>query len=285
MLALAGPDRSAPLERARGKLVYCFAKSAVSDSMRPLRIALGHAMPLIALFGLSDVRGRDKRDERFAQRAHRRQDQLHQIRVLLVDEHEFFRTGLRNVLAENGLHVVGESMREKEALEMTWKRAPDVVVVDPVTLAGGRMQIGNLTANCPVLVVTDSTKESDAINALSAGASGYLLKHSSIEDVLAGVRATATGGAPISPEIAAKLLPHLNVLHEAASADAVLSELSERELQVLRLLAQGMGNARIAAQLEISGKTVQHHVARILEKLQVENRIQAAVYAARSGIV
>jgi DNA-binding NarL/FixJ family response regulator len=124
------------------------------------------------------------------------------------------------------------------------------------------------------------------MDAILAGACGYLLKDSSIQDLLQGIRAAAIGESLISPHIAAKVLQRVRAAstHEQG-AETIRAELSEREVEVLKLIANGKDNAQIAAELHISPKTVKNHISNILMKLQIDNRIQAAVYAVRSGIV
>jgi DNA-binding NarL/FixJ family response regulator len=136
-----------------------------------------------------------------------------------------------------------------------------------------------------VLVLTISDEDSDVMDAILAGACGYLLKDASIHDLVAGIRAAAKGESLVSPGIAAKVLKRLRATEAAPREVGVPpSELSERETQVLRLIANGKDNAQIAADLHISPKTVKNHISNILMKLQIENRIQAAVFAVRSGL-
>jgi len=146
-----------------------------------------------------------------------------------------------------------------------------------------------LTAVSPlarVLVLTISVDDADVTNAIMAGACGYLLKDSSIQQLLAGIRAAAAGEALISPQIASKVLQHVRAQSkDTDAADNIRAELSDREIQVLKLIANGKDNAQIAKELFISPKTVKNHISNILMKLQIDNRIQAAVYAVRSGIV
>ncbi len=135
-----------------------------------------------------------------------------------------------------------------------------------------------------VLVLSASDQDADVMDAIMAGACGYLLKDSSIDDLLAGIRAAANGESLISPAIASKVLQLFAPRAPPPVSDSVASQLSDRELQVLRLLANGNDNAQIAAELHISPKTVKNHISNILMKLQIENRIQAAVFAVRSGL-
>jgi two-component system NarL family response regulator len=124
------------------------------------------------------------------------------------------------------------------------------------------------------------------MDAIFAGACGYLLKDASVEDVIRGIQAAAIGESLISPTIAAKVLERVRAATASPDAEETIrAELSEREIEVLKLIANGKDNSQIAADLHISPKTVKNHISNILMKLQIENRIQAAVYAVRSGIV
>jgi len=137
-----------------------------------------------------------------------------------------------------------------------------------------------------IVVLTVSDQEEDVMDAILAGACGYLLKSSSIEQLVAGIHAAAVGESLVSPHIATKVLQRLRAgSTDTASAEAIRAELSDREVEVLKLVAAGLENAEIAAKLHISPKTVKNHLSNIFMKLQFENRIQAAVYAVRSGLV
>jgi len=215
---------------------------------------------------------------------------LAEPRVLLVDDHDLFRTGLRNLLSDEGVDVVGEAQTGAEALGLVRELAPDVVVMD-LNMPGmggveATRQINVFAPLTRVLVLTISEQDADVLDAILAGASGYLLKDSSIQDLLQGIRSAAVGEALISPHIAAKVLQRVRATSTSPEiADTIRSELSDREVQVLKLIANGTDNAQIAAELHISPKTVKNHISNILMKLQIDNRIQAAVYAVRSGIV
>jgi DNA-binding NarL/FixJ family response regulator len=216
--------------------------------------------------------------------------QLEELRVLLVDDHDLFRTGLRTLLEEQGLQVIGEAENGQVALRLVGELAPDVVIMD-LNMPGltGVETTRRITGASPltrVVVLTISVEDDDVMNAVMAGACGYLLKDSSIDQLIAGIRAAAGGESLISPQIAAKLLQRLRAqTADTGAAATILAELSDRELEVLRLIANGKDNAVIARELFISPKTVKNHISNILMKLQIENRIQAAVYAVRSGIV
>jgi DNA-binding NarL/FixJ family response regulator len=215
---------------------------------------------------------------------------LDALRVLLVDDHDLFRTGLRNLLEEQGVHVVGEAGAGAEALKLTRELAPDVIVMD-LNMPGmtGVEATRHITAVAPltrVLVLTISDQDADVMDAILAGACGYLLKDASIQELMRGIQSAALGESLISPHIASKVLQRVRASSSSPIiAETIRSELSDREIQVLKLIANGKDNAQIAAELHISPKTVKNHISNILMKLQIENRIQAAVYAVRSGIV
>jgi DNA-binding NarL/FixJ family response regulator len=215
---------------------------------------------------------------------------LDELRVLLVDDHDLFRSGLVNLLSEHGLHVVGEAENGDVALRLVRELAPDVVIMD-LNMPGpsGVDVIRQMTSVAPltrVVVLTISADDSDVINAVMGGACGYLLKDSSVDQLIAGIHSAAAGESLISPQIAAKMLQILRAQRSSVdAAETIRAELSEREIEVLKLIASGNDNAEIARALFISPKTVKNHISNILMKLQMENRIQAAVYAVRSGIV
>ena len=215
---------------------------------------------------------------------------LDELRVLVVDDHDLFRTGLRNLLEEEGVNVVGEAENGETAIRLASDLTPDVVIMDlNMPGAGGvetTRRLSNLAPLSRVVVLTISADDDDVMNAVMAGACGYLLKDSSIQELIAGIRAASAGESLISPQIAAKVLQRLRAQSkDADAAETIRAELSDRELQVLKLIANGKDNAQIARELFISPKTVKNHISNILMKLQIENRIQAAVYAVRSGIV
>ena len=209
--------------------------------------------------------------------------------MLLVDDQDGFRTALRALLEQEGVDVVGEAKSGTEALTEIEAAAPDVVVMD-LSMPGlsGVETIRRIATSAPltrVLVLTASDEDADIMDAVVAGACGYLLKNASISELMTGIRAAAHGESLVSPAIASKLLQQLRAAGEPTlEAETIRSELSDREIQVLKLIASGNDNAQIAAELHISPKTVKNHISNILMKLQIENRIQAAVVAVRSGI-
>jgi DNA-binding NarL/FixJ family response regulator len=212
------------------------------------------------------------------------------VRVMVVDDHDLFRTGLKNLLEEQGVNVVGEAPNGQTAIRLASDLAPDVVVMDlnmpGITGVETTRQLAGIAPLTRVVVLTISADDDDVMNAVMAGACGYLLKDSSIQDLIAGIQAAAAGESLISPQIASKVLQRLRAQSSSEDAAATIrAELSDREIEVLKLIANGKDNAQIARELFISPKTVKNHISNILMKLQIDNRIQAAVYAVRSGIV
>lgn len=210
------------------------------------------------------------------------------LKVIVVDDHELFRQGLIDLLEERGIHVVGEAALATEAIRQASEMGEGVVLMD-LTMPGmsGIEATQRLTTVAPlvrVLVLTVASDDEHVIDALLAGACGYVLKDSPIDHIVEGIRAAARGESMISPQIAGHLMRRLR---EPSEIDAGVkqADLTPRELEVLELLARGLDNLQIAHALFLSQHTVKNHVSSILIKLQVENRIQAAVRAVRGGLV
>jgi DNA-binding NarL/FixJ family response regulator len=211
------------------------------------------------------------------------------VRVLLVDDHDLFRTGLRTLLEEQGVEIVGEAANGDDAVRLVEEHAPDVVLMDLEMPGKGGIQASReITAAAPltrIVVLSISDQDGDVMDAIVAGACGYLLKDSSIQELLRGITAASMGESLISPSIAVKVLQRVRASSpDLEAAETLLAQLSDRELQVLKLIANGKDNAQIAGELFISAKTVKNHISNILLKLSIQNRIQAAVYAVRSGL-
>ena len=207
--------------------------------------------------------------------------------VFIIDDHAFFRAGLRSLLAEHGFPVVGEAPTGAAALALIERRRPDVVVMD-LSMPGmsgveATREVMRRVPGVAVLVVTVSTGEADVLDALEAGASGYLLKDSGPEEIVRALEAAVDGDTPLSPRVAG-LIVH-RARGRPGDADASKADLSERELEVLRLLAEGLDNREIALNLYLSPTTVKRHVSTIFAKLGVSNRVQAAIWAVRARII
>ena len=212
-----------------------------------------------------------------------------EIRVLLAEDHALFRQGLRELLVDAGLSVIGEASEGTTAVRLTRELRPDVVVMD---LNMPRMDGIDATSEIMksdkppvVLVLTVSTTNDDVLDAIAAGASGYLLKDASAEEIVNAVRTARAGNSTLSPSIAGAVVRRVREQSVAHDQPEDLDGLSARETEILRLVALGRDNTEIARELYLSPSTVKNHVSSILEKLGVESRVQAAVRAARAGIV
>lgn len=210
------------------------------------------------------------------------------IRVVVVDDHDLFRGGMVQLLREHGLDVVGEAALAAPAIELACELGPDVVLID-LNMPGisGIEATQRLHAAAPlvrVLVLTVVADERAVTEALLAGASGYLLKDAPIAQIVEGIRATSRGESLISPRIASHLVRRIRQ-PPSIQVDTDAADLTPREMEILELIARGMDNPEIAQTLFLSQHTVKNHVSSILVKLQVQNRIQAAVRAVRRGLV
>jgi DNA-binding NarL/FixJ family response regulator len=213
-----------------------------------------------------------------------------QIRVMVVDDHDLFRAGLASVLSSNPeIEVVAQASGGRLAIRLARELRPDVVLMDlrmPDLGGAATMQaIAQHNPSVRILALTVASDDSDIAAAVVAGACGYLLKDSPIDDVVEAVRAAARGLAWLSPRAAEALLDLIRRDYvEPGPAAELEQELSPRELEVLQLVARGLDNSEIAAELSISPRTAKNHVSSILSKLEVPNRIQAATYAVRTGL-
>lgn len=211
------------------------------------------------------------------------------LRVLLVEDHPLFRRGLRELLTDHGVDVIGEAGGGELALSLVPRLRPDVVIVDlSMPGMGGVETTRRLRALDPdvrVLVMTASSESADVLDAIMAGALGYLLKEATVEEILGALAATARGESAITPAVASGLVQRLRRHETRPDTQPLPAALSARELEVLRLMALGRDNQAIADELYLGLGTVKSHVTSVLEKLGVENRVQAAVLATRAGLV
>ena len=209
------------------------------------------------------------------------------IRVMLVDDHEMVRRGLRTALDEvEGIEVVGEAADGEVGVALATELVPDVVLMDTnMPVCDGidaTSLIRRSLAGVRVVILADAENDDEFFAALRAGATGYVMKDAPTDDIASVIRAVADGGAVLAPAMAAKLVARFN----EAPRPVVRSErLTVREREVVRLLARGLGNREIARELFIAENTVKNHVRAILEKLGVRTRTEAAMLAARDGLV
>jgi len=212
------------------------------------------------------------------------------IAVLVVDDHDLFRTGLVTMLqAEAGIEVVAQASLGRMGVRLARELRPSVVLMDlrmpDIDGIEATKEILQRDPTTRVIALTVAIDEKDVAAAVLAGARGYLVKDAPIGDVVAAVRAAANGDSWLSPRAASALLDRVRRDHVEPSAEPPpIPKLSPRELQILRLVARGMENAEIAAELNISPRTAKNHLSSVLGKLGVTNRVQAATFAVRSGL-
>ncbi len=212
------------------------------------------------------------------------------IRVLLVDDYAIYRRGVEAVLAlEPDMVVVAEAGSAQEAVDAAARVAPDVVVLDiylpdsdgPEVCA----RVKNAAPSAQILMLTASDEEEDLVEAIRAGATGYLLKDVGPDQLPAAIRSVASGQALLSPALASTLLAEFAQLVRRESPADAEPPLTSREREVLVLVARGWSNRRVAEELFISQNTVKNHVRNILDKLQLRSRMEAAMYAVRGGLI
>lgn len=210
------------------------------------------------------------------------------VRLMLADDHQMLREGLRRSMLEQGFDVVGEARDGMEAVEVAYRLRPDVILMD-VTMpeldgVEATRRIRQSLPETRVVMLTMHADQDVLANAIRAGASGYLVKDCSTEEIADAVRMAATGDTPISPQLAASMLDEVRRLDQrhAADEDRVITR---REEEVLQLIADGCSTPEVAERLFISQKTVKNHLASIYQKLDARDRTQAVLQAVRMGIV
>ena len=212
------------------------------------------------------------------------------IRVVVVDDQELFRRGLTMLLAvEEDIDVVGEAGDGVAATELAATTVPDVILMDVRMPKRSGIEaclsIKEAAPTARIIMLTVSDEEADLYDAVKNGASGYLLKDSSIDEVAQAIRVVADGQSLISPSMAIKLLDEFKQMSRSDRQQVPSPRLTDRELEVLKLVAQGLNNREIAKRLFISENTVKNHVRNILEKLQLHSRMEAAMYAVRENLL
>ena len=214
------------------------------------------------------------------------------IRVLIADDQPLYRRGLEVVLhTEENIEVVGEAENGEEAIAKAEELAPDVVLMDVrmprINGIEATQAIRDRVPTTKILMLTVSDEDSDLYEAIKAGASGYLLKEVSVEEVADSIRAVMQGESKITPSMASKLINEFSAMSKRADERQRLPApaLTARELEVLKLVAKGMSNREIADELFISENTVKNHVRNILEKLHLHSRMEAVMYALREKLL
>ncbi len=215
---------------------------------------------------------------------------MNPLRILLVDDHILFRKGLARLLdAQPDFQVVGEASDGTEGVEKARALRPDVVLMDlRMPICDGLEATRQIKRELPsvrVVILTVSEDDQDFLAAIRSGADGYLVKSMRPESLFQELRGLAQGEVPLSRAMTGKLLRQIARTASVSPTSVLSNSLSERELQVLRMLTEGLSNEEIAAELGISVNTVRNHVRNILEKLGLRNRVQAAVYAVRQGLL
>jgi DNA-binding NarL/FixJ family response regulator len=202
------------------------------------------------------------------------------LRIAIIDDHPLFREGVVHTLrSARVLDIVGEGATADDAVRIAKQELPDILLLD-VSMPGGGIEAARSIARvCPIvkmIMLTVSESEDDVAQALEAGAKGYVLKGTSGSELLKTMFAISRGESYVSPGLAARLLTHHVVRQEPAQPPA-LPELTEREAQILAQVAKGLTNKEIARALSLSEKTVKHHMTNVMQKLQVRNRVEAAI--------
>jgi two-component system NarL family response regulator len=210
------------------------------------------------------------------------------VRIVVADDHALFRTGLIHVLQrEPDLEIVGEAVHGEDAIGRAGDLQPDVLLLDiRMPILDGISALPGIRAaapGCKVIMLTQSDADEDLYQAVKAGASGYLLKEIAPEEIAEAIRRVAAGESVISPAMSSALLRQFAAL--VAREQPVGGRLSARELEVLGLLCEGLGNRAVAERLFISENTVRNHVRNILDKLGLASRMQAVAFAMREGLV
>jgi DNA-binding NarL/FixJ family response regulator len=210
------------------------------------------------------------------------------IRIMITDDHKVVRQGLKMFLQlDPELEVIGEAENGADAITRAHELKPDVILMDLLMpVMGGIEAIGRLRAELPdteIIAITSVLEDDAVIGAVRAGAIGYLLKDTDADALCRAIKAAAQGQVQLAPEAAARLMREVRAPEPKSAQPA--ETLTERETDVLKLVAQGRANKEIAAELGIGEKTVKTHVSNLLGKLGVQSRTQAALYAARVGLV
>ncbi|WP_207905909.1 response regulator [Aestuariirhabdus litorea] len=206
---------------------------------------------------------------------------MNPIRLALADDHPLYREGVAKTIADQAdFDVVGQGTTAEEAVQLAQQLLPDLMLLDISMPGSGIEAARQIAASCPVVkivMLTVSEQDDDVMAALKAGARGYVLKGIGGAELVEVLRKVHSGDSYVSPSLAARLLSEMNAGADQAPGRDPLSELTAREEQILRLVAQGLSNKEVGLQLELQEKTVKHYMTNILQKLQVRNRVEATL--------
>ncbi len=208
------------------------------------------------------------------------------IRLAIVDDHSIFREGLLSVLkTEPDIEIVGEGASAGEAIDLAREHLPDIILLDISMPGGGFNAAQEIVRNYPVvkiIILTGSEGESDVMSALKTGARAYVLKGVAARELVSIIHAVHSGEIYVTPTLAANILSEMNPVTRNESSETPFEKLTEREQEILELIAAGTSNKEIGLKLHLTEKTVKHYVTNILQKLQVHNRVQAAIMALKN---
>lgn len=211
---------------------------------------------------------------------------MEKIRVAIVDDHSIFREGLLSVLkTEPDLEIVGQGASAEDAVRLAREFLPDIILLDISMPGGGLKAAQEIVENYPVVkivILTGSEGESHVMTALKTGARAYVLKGVAARELVSIIHAVHDGEIYVTPTLAASLLSDMTSGGHPESTDSPFEKLTEREHEILTLIAAGTSNKEIGLKLHLTEKTVKHYVTNILQKLQVHNRVQAAIMALKS---
>ncbi len=215
---------------------------------------------------------------------------MKKVRILISDDHTLFREGLRQILEmERDLEVVGEACDGIEAVAKARDLAPDVILMDiNMPVVGGVAAIGQILEERPdtgIIVLTMHRQDQYVFDAMRAGARGYLLKDAKPVDLIFGIRMVARGASMVDPRMTTTVLKEFRRLASQVEPDHGVAGLTPKELEILRLLAMGMSNKEIGRELCLAEKTVKNYLSTVFQKLQISDRVQAAIFALRHGLL
>ena len=215
---------------------------------------------------------------------------MDKIQLVIIDDHPLFREGVAAILGrETGIQIVGQGASAVDAIRLASELLPDIIILDINMPGGGLRAAKAIVESCPVvkiIMLTASDNEDDVLTALKSGAKAYVLKGVATRELLGILRSVQDGEGYVTPSLAANILSEVRLENDDRRSHKqmnVVDNLTEREHEILELIAMGISNKEIGLRLQLTEKTVKHHVSNILQKLQVHNRVQAAMLAQKGA--